>query len=613
MPIVGGGAPSTFSALQALPAGLSIATGNGFITGTPSAVTGPNDYFVKAQNVSGFTIGSVNIQVLPQAPTGLTYATPVVYTVGQAITDNIPTSSGGPIASYQIMPSAPSGLTFDTLTGVLSGTPTAPMVSSLFVVTGQNASGASMANINITVNPPVANPWTEQAYLKAFNNDNDGVSPPGSEYVDMFGSAVAITGDLMVVGSIYEDSAQTSVTNGPTGPTDNASANSGAAYVYRRNGATWVQEAYLKASNADSGDWFGYSVAVGGPSGDTIIVGAIGEGSNGVSGATDNSISGAGAVYVFRKTGPTWAQEAYLKPTSPETNAQFGYSVTISANTVAVGSSNAGGDVGSVSIYTRSGAVWSPQATLTSSNAATTCEFGTSVALDTDTLVVGARNEDSGIGGVIGGGGPPSDASQYGSGAAYVYTRSGTVWTVQAYIKTPLPQSFDYFGQSVSISGNTLLVGAPGVAAEGAAYVFTRSGATWSAQDTWTSPVPDISEQFGGAVALDGNIAVVGAFGNGDASTAITQGVFGGTGVNSSAGAAYTYLRTGSVWAQTAYLKAPNSDAGDYYGASVALSATTTVVGAPRESSNQTTITNGTTASSDNSAAMSGAVYVIHQ
>ena len=153
--------------------------------------------------------------------------------------------------------------------------------------------------------PITVDPIAQQAYLKASNTDAG----------DAFGSSVAVSGDTVVVGAQRESSNATGV-NGDQ--SDNSAAVAGAAYVFVRNGTTWTQQAYLKASNTEANDLFGISVAV---SGDTVVVGADFEASNatGVNGnQADNSASGAGAAYVFVRNGTTWSQQAYLKASNTD-------------------------------------------------------------------------------------------------------------------------------------------------------------------------------------------------------------------------------------------------------------------------------------------------------
>ncbi|HWN71671.1 MAG TPA: FG-GAP repeat protein, partial [Haliangium sp.] len=215
----------------------------------------------------------------------------------------------------------------------------------------------------------------QAAYVKA---SNTGAG-------DHFGWQVALWDDTMAISAYREDSAA----SGVDGNQDNDNrSNSGAVYVFRRSGATWIQEAYLKASNPDDSDEFGYALALWG---DTLAVGAWGERSvaTGVDGSQlDNSARDAGAVYVFRRNGTTWDQEAYLK----------------ASNTGA-------GD-----------------------------EFGASLALWQDTLAVGAPEEASSATVVNGN---QADENAPESGAVYVFRRSGTTWDQEAYLKASNTEAYD--------------------------------------------------------------------------------------------------------------------------------------------------------------------------
>ncbi|MCZ8240149.1 MAG: FG-GAP repeat protein [Leptospiraceae bacterium] len=171
--------------------------------------------------------------------------------------------------------------------------------------------------------------WSQQAYLKA----------PNAEANDQFGYSVSISGDTIVVGAIYEDSNQTTITNGATASSNNIAVDSGAAYVFVRSGSNWSHQAYLKAPNAEAGDVFGYSVSI---SGDTIVVGANFEASNqttitnGATASSNNSADDSGAAYVFVRSGSNWSNQAYLKAPNAEASDYFGYSA-ISGDTIVVG------------------------------------------------------------------------------------------------------------------------------------------------------------------------------------------------------------------------------------------------------------------------------------
>ena len=252
--------------------------------------------------------------------------------------------------------------------------------------------------------------WAQQAYLKASNPDlGDG-----------FGSKVAISGDTLVVGVYGEDSSATGI-NGDQH--DDSALSAGAAYVFARTGTSWSQQVYLKASNTAAGDVFGSTVAI---AGDTIAVGAPGEDSiaTGVNGnQNDNSAADAGAAYIFVRTGASWSQQAYLKASTATSGGYFGMSAGVASNTVLVGASAAGNNqaLGAAYAFSRAGAAWAPQAILLASNGQVEDLFGGAVALDGDTIIVGASGEDSAATGINGN---PNDNSADGAGAAYAFLRT---------------------------------------------------------------------------------------------------------------------------------------------------------------------------------------------
>jgi hypothetical protein len=232
------------------------------------------------------------------------------------------------------------------------------------------------------------------------------------------GGSVAVTSDTLVTGRFDEDSELT---------------DSGAAYVSRREGGVWISEARVTASNPGDRDRFGYSVAV---SGDTVVVGAYGEDSaaTGIDGAQDDdSAQDSGAVYVFRRSGTVWQQEAYLKASNTDAGDRFGQTVAIAGDVIAVGApgedsaaidtdgdqdDDSAGDSGAVYVFRRSGAVWRQDAYVKASNAGAGDELGVSVALTGDTLAVGAHLEDSAAKGIDG---EQADERQPQSGAVYVF------------------------------------------------------------------------------------------------------------------------------------------------------------------------------------------------
>jgi hypothetical protein len=465
--------------------------------------------------------------------------------------------------------------------------------------------------------PPVAG-LVQQGYLKASNtgaNDNLGFN-------------VVLSGDTLVVGAPQEGSSATGV-NGDQA--NNNAQNSGAVYVFTRTGGVWTQQAYLKASNTDASDQFGVGVAI---SGDTLAVGAQFEASNatGINGdQTNNSAPQAGAVYVFTRTAGVWSQQAYLKGHNTEAGDQFGVSVAVEGDTLAVGAiaeaSNATGvnhdgsnnnapGSGAVYVFTRTAGVWSQQAYVKASNAGGL--FGNSVALAGDTLAVGAQFEASNATGVNGN---QTDTSAPLAGAVYVFTRTGGNWSQQAYVKASNTDAEDRFGEDVALDGDTLVVGArfeasaaSGVNADqtdnsatnaGAAYVFTRTAGVWSQQAYLKASNAGTGKNFAGTITIAGNIVAVGSRLEDSNATGI-NGNQGNNGASDS-GAVYVFKRTAGVWEQTDYLKASNTNAGDQFGDAVAISGNTLAIGAWFEGSSATGV-NGNQA--DNNAPNSGAVYV---
>ncbi|MBI2898242.1 MAG: integrin [Deltaproteobacteria bacterium] len=476
----------------------------------------------------------------------------------------------------------------------------------------------------------------QEAYIKA---SNTGVG-------DEFGFSVALSADgsVLAVGAYGEDSDATGV-GGVQG--SDAAGNSGAVYLFRRDDdGAWAQEAYVKASNTDAGDSFGWSVALS-ADGSVLAVGAHTEDS--AAGFVDgdqvsNDAADSGAVYVFRRDGGgVWGQEAYVKASNTDAGDGFGLSVALSADgsVLAVGAygedsdaTGVGGNqasdaapwAGAAYVFRRGGEAWQQEAYVKASNTDAGDVFGWSVALSADgsVLAVGADQERSAATGVDGD--QESDAAE-SSGAAYLFRRdeNGT-WAQEAYVKASNTDSSDAFGWSVALSadGSALAVGAPaedsaatGVGGDqaddedgnsGAAYVFRRVDGAW-AQEAYAKASNTDATDFFGRVALsaDGSVLAVGAMYEDSAAT----GVGGDEGDNAAAGsgAAYVLRREGGLWAQETYVKASNTDPGDELGVCVALSADGSVlaVGARYEDSDATGV-NGDEGS--DAAADSSAVYV---
>jgi hypothetical protein len=470
------------------------------------------------------------------------------------------------------------------------------------------AVGVTPVLVEVTAEDGSTRTYTVVCRREALSAQADHLKASNTGAGDAFGLSFAIDGDTLAVGAYHESSSATGV--GGDGSDDGA-LESGAVYVFTRSGGAWVEEAYLKASNADPEDFFGRSVAL---EGDTLVVGAYHESSaaTGVDGdQASNGATRSGAVYVFTRARSVWSQEAYLKASNAGPGDFFGRSVALSGDTLVVGAYGEDSDAtgvdgdgasnlapfsGAAYVFRRSGGAWSQEAYLKAHNTGTFDYFGISVAVDGETLAVGAWGESSASAGV---GGDPSDNSAPFCGAAYVFTHDGGSWSQQAYLKASNAELGDFFGSAVALSGDTLVVGAPEEAAEatgvdgdgsgnaaagsGAAYVFTRDGGVWSQQAYLKASNTGASDGFGTAVAVAGDALVVGAPGEASSATGI-----GGDGALDDAvgsGAAYLYTRTAGVWSQQAYLKASSADASDALGSCVALSGDTVATGAPGEAS----------------------------
>ena len=457
----------------------------------------------------------------------------------------------------------------------------------------------------------------QQAYIKASNTDPN----------DEFGGAIAISGDTAVVGARLEASSAHGV-NGDQ--SSNGSPDSGAVYVFERSGSSWSQQAYIKAPNPNSGDEFGFAVAL---SGDTLVVGAPREGSNspGVNGSWNNLAPNSGAAYVYVRNGSNWNLQAYLKASNTESNDQFGTSVVMSGDTVVVGtireqggSCGVNGDdsdnskhwSGAAYVFVRSGTTWSQEAYLKASNCEAFDYFGWSLAIQDDTLLVGAVQESSAAAGVNG---DESNNDAAHAGAAYVFTRTGTTWSQEAYLKASNPEAYDSFGNSLDVYGDRAVIGAPHEASgatgvdgdqsdnsenwAGAAYVFDRTGTSWTQQAYLKASNTGSMDSFGASVALDGDRLVAGASFEASNATGI-DGDESSNGADRS-GAAYAFEWSGTSWSQQAYIKASNTDPHDFFGRGVVLLGDTLLVGASEENGAAT----GVNGDQGNGAANAGAVY----
>ncbi len=363
---------------------------------------------------------------------------------------------------------------------------------------------------------------------------------------DYFGRSVSISGDYAIVGAYLED---------PSGTT-----NAGSAYIFKRSGTTWAQQQKITASDKQAYDYFGYSVSI---SGDYAIVGARGEDPSGT--------TNAGSAYIFKRSGTAWTQQQKITASDKQAYDRFGYSVSISGDYAIVGAyyedPSGTADAGSVYIFKRNGTTWSQQQKITASDKQADDYFGWSVSISGDYAIVGARGED------------PSNTT--GAGSAYIFKRSGTSWAQQQKITASDKQAHDYFGWSVSIDGDYAIVGAyyedpSGTTNAGSAYIFKRSGTTWTQQQKINASDKQANDNFGRSVSISGDYAIVGASGEDPSGTA-------------DAGSAYIFKRNGTTWPQQQKINASDKQAYDWFGTSVSISSDYAIVGAYREDPSGTT------------------------
>jgi len=407
------------------------------------------------------------------------------------------------------------------------------------------------------------------------------LQPDGRSSV--YGGTVAISGSRIVVGNDYSDvnlSAYVFTRSGgawaeelrqqaPSGSSDDFGADVavfgnnvvvgqprryvpapnevGAAYAYTFSGGVWSPAQELSLRMTKADTYLGTGVAV---DGDTAVVGA----------PFDASPAGdtTGAAYVFQRVGNAWTLRQKLVAEGLTTTAEFGSSVAIRGDTIVVGAEDQAGQ-GAVYVFVRSGASWVFHQRLDASDPSAGADFGSGVALDGDLMIVGARRHSSNF---------------TFEGAAFVFRRSGETWTEEQKLVSDTPTQGEYFGWSVGLSGNTAVVGAyryqqPAGFLVGAAHVFVRSGATWTRQQKL---LPDVIEPqyFGTGVAISGDTIAVGALGDSDDAAGIDL-----------CGSIRIFTRTAGVWTQRQKLYAPDRAADDQLGASIAMTADTIVAGAP--------------------------------
>jgi len=591
--------------------------------GAPAAPTVSVSYSVKSVNLTWSAVSGATYYNVLKNPDGASGYTPLV-------SNSTATSYQDAIAAHR-----------------------ADWLNMRYIVEACNASGCAASNEITSLDLIKA-----IGYFKASNTGSN----------DLFGYALSLSadGNTLAVGAAKEDSGAMGINMDQADDCSaaapvNCAADSGAVYVFTHSGSTWSQQAYVKASNTGANDGFGHTLSLS-SDGNTLAVGAADEDSAAVgidanqvndcaAAAPTNCAANSGAVYVFTRSGSTWTQQAYVKTSNTEAGDNFGSVLSLSSdgNTLAVGArledsgatgiggnqaDNSATNSGAVYVFSRSGSLWSQQAYVKASNTAAGDTFGSALGLASDgnTLAVGAADEDSAATGI--------DANQVNdcaapaptncaasSGAVYIFNRSGSTWTQQAYVKASNTGAGDNFGSALTLSGDgaTLAVGAwledsaatniggtqtDNIAsASGAVYVFSRSSSTWSQQAYVKASNTQTDDYFGFVLGLSDNGDILAAGASGESSAA--TGVGGNQSDNSdnASGAVYIFSRSGTTWSPQAYVKAPNTNTLDQFGSALSLSGDgqTLAVGAYLEDSAATGVGGNQTG---NSANDSGAVYL---
>lgn len=340
----------------------------------------------------------------------------------------------------------------------------------------------------------------------------------------LFGTSVSVDGDTALIGAPGDD------------------GNNGSVYVYTRSGTNWTQQQKLTASDPGVYKSFGVSISL---NGDTALIGA------------DDypPLDNSGAAYVFIRTGTTWTQQAKLLASDGVAGDWFGYSISLVGDTALVAAPGKNSYTGSAYVFTRTGTTWTQEAKLLASDGKTGYNFGLSVSLSGDTALIGRW---------------ANGLSTNDSGSAYVFTRTSTTWTQQKELVGSDSRPGDSFGYSVSLNGDTAIVGASNDDDNGnysgTAFVFTRTGTTWTQQAKLLASDGIQWAWFGCCVSLEGDTALIGAADD------YTNGV--------AEGSAYVFTRTGTTWTQQQKLLASDGAAYDFFGLPVCLNDNTAFIAA---------------------------------
>ncbi len=367
----------------------------------------------------------------------------------------------------------------------------------------------------------------------------------GSSY-DNFGSTVSMSGGTVAVGARGVDD---------FGCTPFSCSSVGAVYVFDPSGGNWSETVKLTAIDGVANDYFGNAVAI---DGDTLAIGAVGN---------DELGAYAGAAYVFGRSGGLWGQEAKLLPSDGGEDFAIGAAVAIDGDVIVVGApwaATPSGNTGAVYVFRFEVSAWVEEAKLIPSDGAIADRFGSSVEVSGDHVLVGAPHRDE-VGEI--------------SGAAYLFEFDGVNWTEVEKLVPGDAAAGDGFGAAVDVQGTVAIIGAhenclcsifpspSGDPGPGTAYVYRFDGASWNEEQKLGGSETLPGSWFGGAVAIDGDVAIVGSRADHDLPA---YGV----------GATYLFRFDGAAWAEEARIVSSDALGGDEFGAAVALEGEVALIGA---------------------------------
>ncbi|GAA6150854.1 FG-GAP repeat protein [Pseudoteredinibacter isoporae] len=357
---------------------------------------------------------------------------------------------------------------------------------------------------------------------------------------DQFGYSVAIDGGTALVGAFRADEGNVK--------------DSGAAYVYTLNPEGWRFEAKLVANAPLEGDTLGGNLAL---KKDTAVLGVIGR---------DDVAENAGAVLVFERESGEWFEKQWLTAFDAKKGDSFGQSIALTDNTLVIGAPRSDAseiDSGSAYVFQRKNDQWQFQAKLTAGDGAEGDLFGISVAIDGNTILVGADLNDE---------------KAEKAGAVYAFTYDGMQWHQQAKLMATDAGAVDIFGVRVSLSGDTALISArrddvEGVGVDaGSAYIFERSNGQWSQKHKLLAPDGKADDRFGRGVSLEGDTAIISAMHNDEK--------------EDNAGALYVYKKVAGTWTYSSKVLANDGAVGDRLGGNVALSENHAIIASPNRADN---------------------------